>query len=353
MCYVGGLFKKDLFVSYAWADPTAAGRSPLIHWSRRLIEELLADIHAVTTEFRNLAHWIDANDLDPTLPLTEEIRSGVQNSALLLLVMSPNYVESGWCLKEIGWFEQEVKRRGREQGCILVVRALPTDESKWPSCLKDEDGHTVLGFWFHPRPVTLATRPHGWPDPQPTDRAFYEALSSLSSKVIQRLREMKARKVLEAQATPAKQSIEGKLRLYLHARLDRADKWQDTRDRLIDAGFEVEPAQLTPVGSSLLEVRRAQRDRLEQLGKCHGLLVLRADPADEITADIEACQADRADVEAGGRRLPCAVLDLVGGEVPTAAAFAMEVLPGCGAGWLAGVQRWLDRAHAPLVAAAE
>jgi hypothetical protein len=43
--------------------------------------------------------------------------------------------------------------------------------------------------------------------------------------------------------------------------------------------------------------------------------VLRSSPANDITPDIDACHADRSDIEAEGRRLPCAVLDLVGGEV--------------------------------------
>ena len=360
MCYVGDPFEKDLFVSYAWADPKGAGNSPLMHWSRRLVDELLEDIRTITSEFDRLEHWIDARDLDPTLPPTPALKAGVQGSALLLVVMSPRYLESGWCLKEIGWFEAEVARRGREQGCVLVVRALPSEEGKWPRCLKDEDGHTVIGFCFHPRPGTLETRPHGWPDPQPTDRAFYEALSSLSSRVIQRLRELKSREALKARAAPANQNIEGKPRLYLHARVEQADKWKITKERLEKAGFEVEPAELTAVGSSLLDVRRAQRDRLAKLATCHGLLVLRADSAEDITADIEACQADRADVEAGGRRLPCAVLDTAGGAIPASSAavieaFAIDVLPATGPDWLLPkmVRGWRDRAQAALTEAAE
>ena len=216
----------------------------------------------------------------------------------------------------------------------------------------------VLGFWFHPRPVTPDTRAHGWPDPQPSDRAFYEALSGLSSKVIQRLQELKSRKALKAQVKPDKQSIGGKPRLYLHAAIGREDAWKSTRERLEEADFEIESAQLTAAGNSLLEVRRAQRERLAKLNTCHGLLVLLSDPTEDITVDIEACQADRTDIEAGGRRLPCAVLDTVGGEIPESLAaamkaFAMEILPGRGPGWLAGVQRWLDRTHSPLVEAAE
>ena len=91
---------------------------------------------------------------------------------------------------------QELRQRCKGEGHTLVVRALPTQEEKWPSPLKDTNGHSLLGFWFHPRPAKEGVKPFGWPDPRPSDREFFDALSRLSTIVMQRLRKLKERAAL-------------------------------------------------------------------------------------------------------------------------------------------------------------
>ena len=166
----------DVFVSYSHGDPRGTGRAPLADWTHRLIDELRQDIESTSTEFDQLALW-DDREADPTLNLTPMIKDCVSNSALLLIVMSPRYLASCWCKDELEWFGEELRQRCKGEGHTLVVRALPTQEEKWPSPLKDTNGHSLLGFWFHPRPAKEGVKPFGWPDPRPSDREFFDALS--------------------------------------------------------------------------------------------------------------------------------------------------------------------------------
>ena len=70
-------------------------------------------------------------------------------SALMLLVMSPFYLQSDWCGDEVGWFTAADPERAAD-GDLFVVRVVPTDEEKWPSTLRDEQGATLPGYRFHP-----------------------------------------------------------------------------------------------------------------------------------------------------------------------------------------------------------
>lgn len=360
MCYLGDPFQHDIFVSYAWGDPKGKGTTPLQEWSRWLIDHLEAQIRSPWPEFDPLAIFIDEK-LDPTLALTQELREKVQAAGLLLIIMSERWLASSWCKHEIEWFRQQVTNRGGINGSVVVVRAFATDSKLWPDCLKDERGHGLVGICFHPLPGGAGVFPYGWGQKKPASSEYWAAMEQLVTTVINRLKALKALETLrkEQMAQPAA-AVPEKPRLYLHAAIGQAEAWTSARQRLENAGFEIEPAQLTAVGSSLLDVRRAQRDRLAKLAACHGLLVLRADPAGDIAADIEVCQADRADVEAGGRRLPCAVLDTAGGAIPEPSAaaieaFAIDVLPATGPDWLlpATVRGWLDHAQTALTEAAE
>ena len=151
MAYLSTPFEHDIFVSYAHGVADRRGVKRLKDWSERLNDELESEIKNWQLEFDDLNIFID-RDLDPTRPLTDLLRGHVASSGLLLVIMSERYLSSAWCTDEREWFEAEVKRRGVSGGVVLVVRAQPTNHELWPACLKDERGHVVLGFQFHPNP---------------------------------------------------------------------------------------------------------------------------------------------------------------------------------------------------------
>src|SRR5262249_37105839 len=183
-------------------------------------------------EFDALDIFID-DQLDPTEPLTDSIRTEVKASGLLLVVMSEHYLQSVWCKDERAWFEAEVERRGLEGGLVLVVRVQPTLHEKWPDCLKDERGHVVLAFQFHPNPKESGkfVQPYGWPEPLPQDRPYYEELGKLTSIVTQRLRRIKTDEELKIKALVPRVEvrIQGKPTIYLQAPHNILEEWKTVR----------------------------------------------------------------------------------------------------------------------------
>ena len=93
MPFVGEPYRHDVFLTYAHGDPGATQRSPLATWSRRFADLLIGDIQAVDPSFDSLDLFQD-KDLDRTLPLASQLQEKVRESALLLIVMSPRYLQS-------------------------------------------------------------------------------------------------------------------------------------------------------------------------------------------------------------------------------------------------------------------
>ena len=186
MAYLSTPFEHDIFVSYAHGRADRqSGVKRLKHWSERLKDELEGEIVDLLPEFEPLDIFID-RQLDPTERLTPLVHREVSGSGLLLIIMSEHYLKSTWCQDERDWFAAEVARRRTSGGVVLVVRVQPTKHVAWPTCLKDERGHVVLGFQFHPNPKRdELVQPYGWPEPLPQDRAYYEELGKLASIVTQ------------------------------------------------------------------------------------------------------------------------------------------------------------------------
>jgi hypothetical protein len=334
----------DVFVSYSHGDPKGTGRGPLANWTHRLIDELRNDIDAVSIEFDQLRLW-DDRETDPTRQLTKAIRDYVADSALLLIVMTPRYLASAWCRDELNWFNSELRRRSADEGCTFVVRALPTDEKQWPDALKDERGNSILGFWFHPRPAKESVRAFGWPDPKSSDREFFEALSSLSTGLMQRLRKLKQRALLRESAIHAYTSSLGGHKIYLHGREDDAEMWERIRDQLINNGFSVLPDSLNDDANGLQGLRRAQelrRKRIDAYAKCDAVLVLRARPGDWIYEELEAIGFDELrDLDAfHQKQIRCGVLDVVNDGELGDLGFQIQLFP-TDVNWIARVSSWL------------
>jgi hypothetical protein len=261
--------------------------------------------------------------------------------------MSERYLSSAWCTDERDWFEAEVKRRGVSGGVVLVVRAQPTDHDLWPACLKDERGHVVLGFQFHPHPNSKDDfiQPHGFPEPLPEDRAYYKELGTLATIVTQKLRQLKKAQELEqrAQRPRVQIRIEGEPHIYLQAPLSTAKAWAEAKATLEGAGCQVLPGALPMVGLDLPAINAARKERLKILSKdAHVLCLLRAPQANGIEREVEAIASDRAALQAFDKDLPCAIIDRGAGPVPKAAELGIDVVTAQGEEWLLPLQAWLQ-----------
>jgi hypothetical protein len=92
MPYVGPPFEHDIFFSYAHGV-SIRDIAPLKIWSHCLIDELGATVKNIKPQYSVLDIFVD-RELDPTRQLTPFLKRKIESSALLLIVMSPFYLES-------------------------------------------------------------------------------------------------------------------------------------------------------------------------------------------------------------------------------------------------------------------
>jgi TIR domain len=128
MAYVPG-FQHDVFISYAHGD------------DRDWINRFLDSLKAATKQRlgREADFWIDTDDLRKSRDFTKEIPDSVRASAVFLLLASPSYIRSEYCvLKEAKAFGETIAtRRARfsevefaNEKFVLRCPILPVEDNE-------------------------------------------------------------------------------------------------------------------------------------------------------------------------------------------------------------------------------
>src|SRR3954452_19159191 len=103
--------KPDIFLSYAHVDdepdPTLPDRPG---WVTTLVRGLEKRLAKKLGRVDSYDLWRDAK-LSGNAVLTPEILGKVGEAAVLVLVLSPAYLASEWCRREMAAFHQEIRRR--------------------------------------------------------------------------------------------------------------------------------------------------------------------------------------------------------------------------------------------------
>src|SRR4051812_47228618 len=121
-------YDQDVFVSYAHIDnePEASGAEG---WVDVLVRLLEGEIHK-RLGTREPRIWVD-RDLATNRPLSAELLTRVRRSALLVVIMSPSYLNSEWCRRERETFLALVKDRVAD-GSVFLVHARRVPHEKIP-----------------------------------------------------------------------------------------------------------------------------------------------------------------------------------------------------------------------------
>src|SRR5271155_4626572 len=98
MAYLQG-FGTDVFISYSHADDKPVGE---IRWVQKFCANLRALVRAKIGKPATI--WLDQSGLDGTHIVDDHIPNEVRRSAILVSVLSPNYVNSEWCNRELDAF---------------------------------------------------------------------------------------------------------------------------------------------------------------------------------------------------------------------------------------------------------
>ena len=183
----------DIFVSYAHADNgiphgTAADRG----WVTALASNLNVGPNVLAKRF-----FID-HQLRPGDAFGDELLRKVEQSSLLLLLLSQNYIESQWCGKELEHFIRTHSSDSDKPRDVFVVELAPYDSfDSVPDNIQLLRKRVINAKFWYQRSDAAAPSLAGYPSPlecsQVGRERYWSVLDDLRSAVDHRLRELRHR----------------------------------------------------------------------------------------------------------------------------------------------------------------
>jgi len=140
MAFVPG-YDNDIFVSYAHVDnvPLPGAEEGWVSTLMRGLKTRLAQLLGRSGDF---VVWRDPN-LSAHEPLTPQLLDALTQSAALLIVLSPGYLASEWCLREKSTFLQLAHQRVRAGSRVFVIERHRFQPNEKPDELRE-----LLGYRF-------------------------------------------------------------------------------------------------------------------------------------------------------------------------------------------------------------
>jgi hypothetical protein len=139
-------------------------------WVTTLLEHIESDLGRLVPRNDDARIWVDSHALSPIEPLTDQIIAAARNANVLLVILSPAYLDSPWCSRERNEFLQAVEKRGRAR--VFIVEMQPIEQANKPEQFRE-----LKGFPFWRKKETL---PLGFPIPNPmSDRDYYAEVHDL------------------------------------------------------------------------------------------------------------------------------------------------------------------------------
>jgi len=183
----------DVFVSYAHADNgVALGASVPLGWVTMLAENLNVGPGVLRKDI-----FID-HRLQPGDAFAGDLVAKVEGSAVLVLLLSQNYVDSKWCGRELEHFVRSHANDPERPADVFVVELHPYEElERVPDIIQKLRGQRIHAkFWHHP-PDAPSPLLAGYPSPLDGGNAgkdhYWLELNKLRSAVDARLRSQRAR----------------------------------------------------------------------------------------------------------------------------------------------------------------
>jgi TIR domain len=136
-------FSPDIFVSYSHIDNEPFGVNDP-HWVSQFHHYLEIRVRQLG---RRVTIWRD-NKTDGTDVFSDKTLQQLRRSAILVSIVTPNYVQSDWCKRELDAFIEAAANTGglRIGNKIRIVKVLktPVERRQLPEILD-----TMLGYQFY------------------------------------------------------------------------------------------------------------------------------------------------------------------------------------------------------------
>jgi hypothetical protein len=96
-------YDGTVFISYARADDVPSpNQKKYPGWITFFWQQLRWDLGNVGLAHANL--WRDLYEIDPNEVFTDRIEAALEAAKLMIMILSPNWAQSEWCLKEASYF---------------------------------------------------------------------------------------------------------------------------------------------------------------------------------------------------------------------------------------------------------
>ncbi len=220
----------QVFISYAHADNLAFDVDTK-GWVTNFVDHLQKAVGMKPGGGR-VACWMDQR-LEPQRAVDATLRKRILASECMVAFLSPSYLESEWCRKEMATFVKSVGG-GKANDRVFLVELLPTERQKWDPGIRSI---TAMRFWDksldQPEPKIL-----GWPAPNPkADSPYWTGLN--------RLADILAKQILsilpEAPTSAPAAAVQPKPIWVADPAEDVLEHWETLATALRDLGHSVAP----------------------------------------------------------------------------------------------------------------
>jgi TIR domain len=229
--------KPDIFISYAHVDdepdPAFSDRPGWVTTLVRCLEKRLAKKLGRVDSYDI---WRDAK-LPGHVDLTPDIIGHLRDAAVLLLVLSPAYLASEWCRRELELFHDALRGRKPARGRIFVVEFDRVDPKRKLPELADVKGYKL---WVED-PDTRNPQTLGYPIVREKDDEYHKRVNDLCIELVRQLDALKhcEHPSLDSFAEPEPDT---RRCVYLAEVTEDLDTRRDAVRRHLDqAGFRVLP----------------------------------------------------------------------------------------------------------------
>ena len=157
--FVSG-FEYDVFVSYAQVDDIPDIDSQP-GWVTNLVQKLSSRLAQQLGGNDRFTLWMDRKQeagLGGNEPISEKISGTLEGTAILLVVLSPAYLERKWCQMELAAFSEAMEKVKLGKERIFIVERSNVDQSERPEHLQNLRGYR---FWIDKQGEGLRTLGRG------------------------------------------------------------------------------------------------------------------------------------------------------------------------------------------------
>jgi hypothetical protein len=216
--------KHNIFISYAHVDDKAFGDQPK-GWVTNLVDALKTKLAEYLGREEYFDLWQDRNKLHGNDLIQDTIMETLDQTDILLIILSPGYLNSKWCQLELDRFVEKMKSH-KDITRVFVVEKNKADP---PDCLK---GLLNYRFWEQ-KDLKKAPTVFGAFKP---DEAFYQVVNDIAYEMSQKLELIK-------QQTPVQpQVVDHRPQIYLaRPAEDSFGPYEDVKRFLDSEGYRVVP----------------------------------------------------------------------------------------------------------------